>query len=329
MGGLGQVDRTQLLKALTGKVVGLQTYIDELEEGVRGSASPKDLETLLQLVHLSFTAPRRDEQAYAAFMAEVREQTVRRTADPNVVFWDRWQTVYYSNHPRRRPPDLKQLEEVSLDRALQAYKQRFADASDFTFVFVGKTEPEQLQPLVERYLGSLPARKGGKGERWKDVGARPPSGVKRFEVRSGVDQKSTVSLEFTGRARFTHPDERLAWSVAEAFALRLRDVLREDLGATYNVSVTGDLFRRPYERREAQIVFTCAPENVPRLLDAVYRRSAPPRRTALLPNTRTRSRPPSCAAWRRACAPTITGRTSWRTTTATAATRVRSCRRRS
>jgi zinc protease len=254
MGGLGQLDRTQLIKSLAGKAVGMQTYIDELEEGVRGSASPKDLETLLQLTHLSFTAPRRDQQAYDAYMAELREQAARRTADPNTVFWDRYQTIYFNNHPRRRPPDLKQLDEVSLDRALQAYKQRFADAGDFTFVFVGKTDPAQLQPLVERYLGSLPARKVGKGERWKDVGARPPSGVKRFEVRSGVDQKSTVSLEFTGRARWTRPDERLAWSVAEAFALRLRDVLREDLGATYNVSVTGSLFRRPYEGREAQIV---------------------------------------------------------------------------
>jgi zinc protease len=138
---------------------------------------------------------------------------------------------------------------------------------------VGKVEPEKLQPLVERYLGSLPARAGGKGrgERWKDVGARPPRGVKRFEVKSGIEQKSTVALKFTGKARWSRPEQHLANSVGEAFALRLRDVLREDLGATYGVSVSGNVFRRPYEGNEAQIDFTCAPENVPKLLETVYR----------------------------------------------------------
>jgi zinc protease len=265
--GVGRFGPTELRKALAGKAVNVTPYIEELEEGVSGHASPDDLETMLQLVHLTITAPRRDEAVFAAAREQLREQISQRRADPDTVFWDRWQVELYRNHPRRRPPDPSVLNGFSLDTALRVYKERFADTSDFTFVFVGRVDPARLKPLAEQYLGSLPSRR--RKESWRDVGARPVDGARRFEVAVGVEPKSNVALIHTGAQRWSREEEQRLDTVTEALALRLREVLREELGGTYGVEVTGELDRRPAPFYRTDVRFTCAPENVDRLLDAV------------------------------------------------------------
>jgi zinc protease len=265
--GVGRFGPTELRNALAGKAVNVSPSIDELEEGMVGQASPDDLETLLQLTFLYFTAPRRDPELFAAAREQLREQITRRGADPDTVFQDRWQLELYRNHPRRRPPDLKLLAGFSLDRALRIYRERFGDAGDFTFVFVGRIDPATLRPLVERYLGALPSRR--RKESWKDVGARPVAGVRRFEVQVGVEPKSTVALAFTGRQTWSREEAQKLETVTEALALRLREILREELGGTYGVEVSGQLERRPAPLYRTDVHFTCAPENVDRLVEAV------------------------------------------------------------
>ncbi len=265
--GVGRFGPTELRNALAGKAVTVNPFIEELEEGVTGHTSPDDLETLLQLVYLYVTAPRGDQQVFAAAREQLREQITQRLADPDTVFADRWQVELYQNHPRRRPPDPSVLEGFSLQTALRVYRERFADAGDFTFVFVGKVDPAALRPLVERYLGSLPAR--GRKETWRDVGARPFRGVKRFEVKAGVEPKSNVALAFTGDRKWTRQEEQRLDTLTEALAIRLRELLREELGGTYGVDVNGQIDRRPAPLFETDIRFTCAPENVDRLVEAV------------------------------------------------------------
>ena len=267
-GGVGRFDLTELRKALAGKVVDVSPYIGELEEGFSGSASPDDLETLFQLVYLYFTAPRKDEQAFAAFLAESRESLARRSADPGTAFWDAWQVNYFGNHPRRQPPDLARLEKVSLDRALRFYKSRFAGAGDFTFVFVGNVELPALRAFSEKYLGALPGKR--RRERWRDVGARPPRKAKRFVVEQGVEPKSTVALGFSGKARYSREAEHALDSAVEVLRIRLREILREDLGGTYGVSVSGGLSRRPAPLYQTNVTFSCAPDNVAKLTEAVF-----------------------------------------------------------
>jgi zinc protease len=265
--GVGRFGPTELRNALAGKAVSASPFLEELEEGMTGQASPDDMETLLQLVYLYVTEPRIDQPVFDAAREQLREQIARRRADPDTVFADRWQVEMFRNHPRRRPPDQSVLKDLSLQRALRVYRDRFADAGGFTFLFVGRIEPTALKPLAEKYLGALPSR--GRKETWRDVGARAVRGVHRFEVKAGVEPKSNVALAFTGPRRWSREEEQRLDTLTEALAIRLRELLREDLGGTYGVDVGGDLERRPVPMFETEVRFTCAPENADRLLEAV------------------------------------------------------------
>ena len=136
-GGLGEFDLVELEKALAGKIAGIDAYISELEEGIEGGASPQDLETMFQLLYLTFTAPRSDPDAYQSFMARIRSFVENRSSRPEAVFGDEILVRRYDNHPRRQPLTLDYLELIRLDTAYDHYEDRFADASDFTFLMVG------------------------------------------------------------------------------------------------------------------------------------------------------------------------------------------------
>lgn len=268
--GAGNLDPTALRNALAGKLVDATPFIQELEEGVLGRASPEDLETFLQLLFLKFTAPRRDDRVFAAFRAQLAEQLAHRNVDPEAVFGDKLETVMYDNHVRRRPLQPGDEQKIALDRVLNLYRDRFSKAGDFTFVIVGSFTPDALAPLVTKYLAALPGR-ASKPERWKDRGVRPVSGLRRFEVRQGVEPKSLVSLTFTGNQRWSREEDHLLDSLVEAIGIRLREVLREDMGGTYSVNVSGGLQRRPFEGYRVGVTFSCAPGSVDKLVEAVFR----------------------------------------------------------
>lgn len=267
-GGLGEFDRIQLEKALAGKVAGARVSIGELEESVRASASPQDLETMFQLLYLDFTAPRIDEDAVAAWFETTRSFLENRVSRPETVFNDRMTEVLTQGHPRRKPPTVEMLDEIDVQQAYEVYRERFADAGDFRFVIVGNFDTETIRPLVETYLGGLPAT--GRAETWRDVGARTPPDVVEFEVRKGLEPKSRVSLWFTGDAEWSREEEHTLASLASALRVRLRETLREDMGGTYGVSVSGGVARRPNERYRFGVSFGCAPENVAELTAAVF-----------------------------------------------------------
>ena len=171
-GGLGEFSSIELEKALAGRVASAGAYIGELEEGIQASASPRDMETMFQLVYLTFTEPRRDAEAFDAFVARIRAFLVNRRARPEAVFSDELSEVVSQGHFRRRPPTLEMVDEIDLDTALAVYSDRFADAGDFTFVLVGNFDLEAVAPFVETYLGGLPSL--GRAETWRDIGVRVP-----------------------------------------------------------------------------------------------------------------------------------------------------------
>ena len=259
-GGVGEFDRVELEKALAGKLGGAGVEVDELEETVRGRTSGDDMETMFQMLYLRFTAPRRDPAAFSSLMTRFEALIANRLEDPQVVFADRWGQVVSQSHPRRRPPTEEFLAEIDLDRAMAFYEDRFADASDFTFFLVGSFELDGIRPLVERYIGGLPAI--GREETWRDIGLEPPDGVVEFEVRKGLEPKSQVQMMFHGEAEYSLESLHLASSLGQALRLRLREVLREDLGNTYGVSVGSALVLRPDRGYRSTIGFGCAPESV-------------------------------------------------------------------
>lgn len=267
--GVGEHDEVALGKLLTGKVVGVRPFIGELEEGMQGSASPQDLETLLQLVHLYFTAPRKDEKAFEAWKGQMTTFFRNRDLNPQAAFFDEITKVSSSNHPRRQPPTVEQIESVDLTTALDFYTQRFADADDFTFVFVGNVDEARLEPLVATYLASLPADAKRK-DKWKDVGVKAPKGVAKVRVQKGQDPKSFVMLAFHGDAKWTPEAEDDLEMLSEALGIRLREILREDMSGVYGVFANGQIERRPKPRYRFVVGFGCSPDNAEKLTKAVF-----------------------------------------------------------
>jgi zinc protease len=266
-GGAGEHSAVALDKLLSGVLVRARPWINELEEGIDGSASPADLETMLQLVHLRMTSPRKDTDAFAAWKAGELEEVRHRDLDPQRAFFEQLQVVGSGGHKRYAPMTPELIEKVDLDRALAIYGERFGDAGDFVFVFVGNVEPATLAPLVETYLASLPSK--GRKEKWRDVGVRPPRGKKSVELAKGREPKSSVFLQFHGDANWSWEQEDDLEMLAEVLRIRLREVLREDLGGVYGVGSWGQLTRRPRQRYSYVVTFGCAPENVGKLREAV------------------------------------------------------------
>jgi zinc protease len=266
--GVGEHDAVALRKLLTGKVASVRPFINELEEGMQGSASPQDLETLMQLVHLYFTAPRKDATAFEAWKGQMNAFFRNRDLNPQAVFFDEFGKVASANHPRRQPPTVEKIESVDHAAALDFYKQRFADAGDFTFMFVGNVDEARLEQLAATYLASLPgtARK----DKWRDVGVKPPRGVAKVRVEKGQDPKSYVMLAFHGNVRWSPQAEDDLDMLSEALSIRLREILREDMSGVYGVFSNGGIERRPKPRYQFFVGFGCSPDNAEKLTKAVF-----------------------------------------------------------
>jgi zinc protease len=267
-GGIGELSLDDLRKKLTGKAVTVSPGIASYEERLSGSGSPKDIETMFQLIHLYFTAPRVDSVVFAALKENNAARLASRGKNPNAVFSDTISMTMARYHPRSAPLTPELLDSVDVRRSLELYRERFADASDFTFIFVGTFDPDSLRPLVERYVASLPNLQ--RKEKGRDLGIRPPEGIVRKTVRRGVEQKAQTVLTFTGPATYS-PENRAAMSALDGVLdIELRDRLREALGGTYGVSVSSFISRVPWEHYEITISFGSDPERVEELTRAVF-----------------------------------------------------------
>ena len=268
-GGVGELDSDSLDKALAGKRVSVTAGIGEVTDAIDASGSARDVETMLQLIHLRMTAPRRDEQAFAVWKTNLVESLANLDRSPEAQFAKRSSEVLWRRDPRHRAPEPADVKQVDLDKALAFYRERFRDGSDFTFVIVGAVDLARLRPLVEAYLGSLPG--AGRKETERDAGARRVPGVVKQTWKLGQDQaKARVRLVFHGDERWTRDGERDAFILGQVVAIRLREVLREDLGGVYGVGVKSSLARSPRQDREVAIEFGCAPDAVDKLVAAAF-----------------------------------------------------------
>jgi zinc protease len=267
LSGVGTFSRVDLGKKLAGKAVQVTPSVSETSEGLAGSASPRDLETLFQLAHLYFTAPRLDTAAMQAFRNQVGPFIANRGSDPEQVFRDTVQVTMGQHSFRTRPVTPATFAEVNPEKALAFYRERYADAGNFTFVFVGNVDTTALRPLVERYLASLPAT--GRRETWRNLSSPPPKGAISRTVRKGIEPKATTVMAFTGSFVFT-PESRLALrSLMDYMQIKLLETLREKLGGTYSPSVTGGGSRVPRPEYVVQVSYSSSPENVDVLAPSV------------------------------------------------------------
>ncbi len=258
--GVGTLSATQLQKALAGTAASATPFIGETSEGIQGAASPRDLEKALQLAHLYFTAPRIDSIAFGSIRERLHAALANQKASPQSAFQDTLALTMTQHHPRTLIVDTTMLADWSLDTSLDFYRDRFADADDFSFTFVGNIDLATLQPLVERYLGSLPPRDGDEAPR--DHGVRPPERVVEKVVHKGVEPQARTQIAFTGPFDFTAVNRHLLRTLGDVLEIRLRDELREELGGTYGVSIGTDYAHAPWEHYGLVLQFGAAPESI-------------------------------------------------------------------
>lgn len=267
VGGLGNQDQLSLQKTLSGRNCYVSPSIAPYMQGMNGSSTIKDMETALQLLYGYFTVPRKDPVMFNVVQQQIRSQLQNKDKDPASVFGDSVSYIMGNYHFRRKPFGLAELGQLKLDRAFEIYKERFSNAGQFLFTFVGSFNTDSLKPLVEKYVASLPA--DSRKETWRDVGIRYPSGRLNKVIRKGREDKASVRLFFTGLTEFNETDDLQVTQLCKALAIRLREILREDAGGVYGVSVGGGINREPVNNYSIGISFSCAPENVDKLVALV------------------------------------------------------------
>ena len=277
--GVGRFNDTTLDRMLAGKAVAVLPYFGELTGGLTGGSTPQDLETMFQLLYLRFTAPRADPAAFAAVVSQRKGLLANQMASPDIVFNRTLYSTLSREHPRRQPETPETVDKWDLAKAMAFYKARFADASRFTFVFVGSFSVDMIKPFVETYVASLPATRGG--ETWRDLGVTPPTGVVQKTVEKGIAPKSQVSIVFTGQLQYNDANLLALRTVTMLLQGRLFDTIRQQLGGTYSIEVEPLTQKFPRPEFSVRITWACDPARVDTLVQRVFDEIAFVKRTPL------------------------------------------------
>jgi zinc protease len=273
LSGVGGHNAVELQKLLAGKIASASPFISLSTQGISGSSTPANLETALQLLNLNFTAPGDDPEAFSLIRRQLEASYANRDRSPNIAFGEKLAQVNTMSHYTSRPLTLERI--AALDRGAMTsfYRDRFSNAADFTFFMVGTFKVDEAIPLVARYVGSLPST-GKATSQMKDVGIKFPPATERAAVVKGREPKSLVAVSFAANPPLEENEQGRAEAAAEVLEIALRDILREELGETYSVSV-GLTQRLPQVGGGFMAVsFGGAPENLDKMIDRVLQEVA-------------------------------------------------------
>lgn len=273
MSGIGRFSATQLEKALTGKTVSVSAEISENVERMHGSSSIKDLETMLQLTYLYFTAPRRDEKAYETFMGIMRNQLANRDKNPKIAFSDSVQMMSTNHSPRTILFNNEMLDRVSLDKALAVYKARFANPADFTFVFVGNINPKdpKVQELICLWLGGMKTKKC-KHEEVIDHHITVTMGQqKNYFSRAMETTTASNRIQYTSYdIPFTMANDLNMEMIGRILSTRYLESIREREGGSYGVGTYGYVMGLPSPCAGLLMQFDTDPKKQERLMEIIH-----------------------------------------------------------
>ncbi len=266
--GIADFDNITLNKMLSDKVFSLSPYINELREGFNGSSSVKDLETMLQMLYLYFTEPRFDETSFQSLMTRYAGILENKAASPMSHFSDTLTVTMANYNERERPLSKEMLEEANLDRIKAISKERFRDASDFKFFFVGNINPEEFKPLVEKYIGGIPTL--GNQEKWVDLGIEAPKGVVNKVVKKGQEEKSIQYIVFHGDFDYNAQNKLQLDAVSRILSTKLLEVIREEKSSVYSIGARPSSSKFPDNDYSMSIYYGTSPDKLEELKSAVF-----------------------------------------------------------
>ena len=274
LSGAGGHKAVDLQKILAGKLAAASPFISPSSHGISGSSTPANLETALQLLNIEFTAPGDDPEAFALIQKQLEAMYLNRDQSPNLLFGEKVAQVNTSGHYTAQPLTLDRIAKLDRDAMVRFYRERFANAADFTFVMVGAFKVDDAVPLLARYVGSLPS-KGTATAKFHDMEIHFPTKTERARVEKGREPRSQTVLSFAADPPLEENEQSRVDATTEVLEIALRDILREELGETYSVSVG---LIQPLPQRGAgriSISFGSAPDKadsmVQRILQEVQR----------------------------------------------------------
>jgi zinc protease len=268
LSGAGGLKALDLEKVLAGKLASASPFIALSSHGFSGSSTPADLETALQLLYEKTTAPGDDADAFALMKRQLESAVANRGQSPGQVFNEKLAEVNESNHYTTRPLTTERVAALNRSKMIAFYRARFSNAADFTMFVVGAFKTDEAIPLLARYVGSLPSS-GARISQFKDVGLHFPAAIARERVEKGREPRSQTVISFFADPPIDANERESISAATTVLETALRDVLREDLGQTYTVSVG---LSQPLPQRGAghvEITFGAAPENMTSMTERV------------------------------------------------------------
>ncbi len=267
--GIGAFDAVTFSKLLPGNTASVQLRMDEFAEMLQGGCSPKDFETMLQLLYMRFEQPRFDSAAFNTLLERNYEYLRNQKIDPDIIKRDTINYISTQGHPRTRKFDKHFLDDIHYNRLEEMYRDRYTDASDFVFFIVGDIPEEVVKPMVEKYIGSI--RSINREESWVDRKVEFPTGKTIMTVPLNIQtNKSTVVLKFHKKDNYTRKDAVSLAIMAEVLQLRFTENIREKEGGTYGVRVRPSVEQLPEGAYNLTLQFDCDPDKADRLKQLVY-----------------------------------------------------------
>lgn len=269
--GFSGLKLNDINKFMSGKIATVSPYIGTITEGLNGSATPKDLEYLFQNVYAYFTDLNFDQEAFDSFKQKQAAFYNNMASQPSFFFQQELYAYLYKEDPRFNGiiPTEKSWAQTDYALAYKKYKERFANAGDFEFFFVGNVDDKVMEDFASKYIASLPST--DKKDVAKDLGYRMVKGDLKKVINNGTDPKSTVSIMFYGDAVYTEKEALAMQALGEVLTIKLIEELRENESGVYGVSARGSMTKVPNGSFNFRIGFPCGPENAEKLTASALR----------------------------------------------------------
>ena len=270
LGGYGKFSLIDLSKVLAGKKVSMGTSVGTLTENVSGSCSPKDFETMMQLIYLGFTAPRMDNEALESYKQRLRISLANQEGKPMTALQDTITKVLYNNHPMLTRMKADVVDRIDYEKIIDMYKNRFEDASDFTFFLVGNINFDEVNPLIEKYLGGLPTT--NRKETFQDLKMDIQKGKRQVVFNQKQETPlATVILVNSGKVDYNLKNKLLMTCFTRTMDMVYTEEVREKEGGTYGVGVSGSVSKHPKEQGLVEIQFNTDPSKREKMVEIITR----------------------------------------------------------
>ena len=269
--GIAEYSLLDLQKYLAGKTISISPSISDYSEEISGSSSVKDFETMLQLVYLYFTNPRKDNEAFKSLIDQYYTILASRDSNPKVSFSDSISAVTNSHHERNIIMDLNWLAKVNQDKAYDIFRQRFSNPADFTVILIGNIEDnDQFRNLIATWIGGIPAT--GAKEKFVDNGIRSPKGVvKNYFEREMQTNTASNRIEYTGKLKYNQKNRLVMNIIGELLSTRYLESIREKEGGSYGVGCAGYIQNIPTTTAKLLMQFDTDPEKQVKLMGIIHK----------------------------------------------------------